>query len=280
MKTFSALLTLCEGNSSATGEFPPQRRVTPSFDVFFDLRLDKRFNKQSKRQWFATPSRPLWLHCNVSLGLYHQFLTGSCHIFSQWRSLHWHRGNLTIIPVSVKDPWRLCLRLNVLTISYHASVKEECMITGTWWFLTYDQDDTAVQICPAVRRRFYHRSLIHQTMSLQSTVMTLGICAVSNTVCCQCYNTMLMTWWRHQMVTFSALLAINAGNSLVTGEFPAQRPATQNFDGFFFICVWLKGLVNNREAGDLRRHRTHYDVTVVPRIEFEGISWHQRTSAV
>ena len=45
-------------------------------------------------------------------------------------------------------------------------------------------------------------------------------------VCCQ-------TWWRHQMETFSALLAISAGNSLVTGEFPAQRPVTQSFDVFF-----------------------------------------------
>ena len=40
-------------------------------------------------------------------------------------------------------------------------------------------------------------------------------------------------WWRHQMETFSAWLAIYAGNSLVPGEFPAKRPATWSFDGFF-----------------------------------------------
>ena len=40
-------------------------------------------------------------------------------------------------------------------------------------------------------------------------------------------------WWRHQMKTFSALLAIWAGNSPVTGEFPAQRPLTQSFGVFF-----------------------------------------------
>ena len=34
------------------------------------------------------------------------------------------------------------------------------------------------------------------------------------------------TWWRHQMETFSALLALCAGNAPVTGEFPAQRPVT------------------------------------------------------
>ena len=42
-----------------------------------------------------------------------------------------------------------------------------------------------------------------------------------------------MSWWRHQMETFSALLALCAGNSLVTGEFPAQRPVTRSVDGFF-----------------------------------------------
>ena len=41
------------------------------------------------------------------------------------------------------------------------------------------------------------------------------------------------TWWRHQMETFSALLAICAGNSLVPGEVPAQRPVTRSFDVFF-----------------------------------------------
>ena len=35
-----------------------------SFDVFFDLRLNKRLSKQSCGWWFATPSRSLWRHCN------------------------------------------------------------------------------------------------------------------------------------------------------------------------------------------------------------------------
>ena len=64
------------------------------------------------------------------------------------------------------------------------------------------------------------------------------------------------------MDTFSALLTICAGNSPVTGEFPAQRPVTQSFD-FFFICTWINGWVNNGEACDLRRHRAPYNVTVM-----------------
>ena len=43
METFSALLAICAGNSPATGEFPTQRPVTQSFDVFFDLRLNNKW---------------------------------------------------------------------------------------------------------------------------------------------------------------------------------------------------------------------------------------------
>ena len=46
METFSALLAICAGNSPVTGEFAAQRPVTRSFDVFFDLRLNKRLSKQ------------------------------------------------------------------------------------------------------------------------------------------------------------------------------------------------------------------------------------------
>ena len=45
------------------------------------------------------------------------------------------------------------------------------------------------------------------------------------------------TWWRHQMETFFALLAICAGNSPVPGEFPTQRPVTRSFDAFFHLCL-------------------------------------------
>ena len=47
METFSALLAICAGNSPVPGEFPVQRPVTRSFDVFVDLRPTKRLSKQS-----------------------------------------------------------------------------------------------------------------------------------------------------------------------------------------------------------------------------------------
>ena len=67
METFSGLLAICAGNSPVTGEFPAQRPMTWSFDVFFDLRLNTRLSKQSWGWWFEMPSRPLWHYCNVFL---------------------------------------------------------------------------------------------------------------------------------------------------------------------------------------------------------------------
>ena len=55
--------------------------------------------------------------------------------------------------------------------------------------------------------------------------------------------------WRHQMETFSALLAICAG----------WRRALM----FSLICAWINGWVNIGEAGELRRHRAHYHVIVM-----------------
>ena len=67
------------------------------------------------------------------------------------------------------------------------------------------------------------------------------------------------------METFSALLAICAGNSPVLGEFPTQRQVMRTRGALMFslICARINGWVNNPEAGDLRSHRSHYDVTVM-----------------
>ena len=97
------------------------------------------------------------------------------------------------------------------------------------------------------------------------------------------------------METFSALLAICAGNSPVPGEFPAQRPVTYGFHMFFDLCLnkplskqswgwwfetlspplwhyvivmYIRDYVNEtitatENWGDLRRHPAHYDVIVM-----------------
>ena len=81
METFSALLAICAGNSPVSSEFPPQRPVTQSFDIFFDLRLNKWLSKQSWGWWFEMLSCQYDVIVMVQYIL--QFLTISCH----WRVL-------------------------------------------------------------------------------------------------------------------------------------------------------------------------------------------------
>ena len=74
-KTNNSMTTSSNGNifhvtGPLCGDFtghrwiPAQRPVTRSFDVFFDLRLNKRLSKQSRRRWFETPSHSLWRICS------------------------------------------------------------------------------------------------------------------------------------------------------------------------------------------------------------------------
>ena len=72
----------------------------------------------------------------------------------------------------------------------------------------------------------------------------------------------LISWWRHQMETFSALLAFVRG----IHRSPVNSPNKGQLRGalmFSLICAWINGWVNNREAGDLRHHRAHNDAIVM-----------------
>ena len=71
------------------------------------------------------------------------------------------------------------------------------------------------------------------------------------------------------MKTYSALLALLFGE--FTGEFPTQRPVTRSFDVSYDLRL-NKRWANNREAGDLRQHRAHYDVTVMVNDGFGNIN--------
>ena len=68
-KHFLRYWPLWAANSPVTGEFPSQRAVTRSFDVFFDLRLNKRLSNQPRHRWFETPSSSLWRHCSILSGI-------------------------------------------------------------------------------------------------------------------------------------------------------------------------------------------------------------------
>ena len=119
MEIFSALLAICAGNSPVTGEFPTQRPVTRSFDVYFDLRPKERLGKQWWGWWFETLSRSLWRHRNAS-GMTHwhwclrlvQFQWGNfnsstprqnCHHFADGIFMQFHEWKVCIlIRISLK----------------------------------------------------------------------------------------------------------------------------------------------------------------------------------
>ena len=102
MEAFSALLAICAGNSLVPGEFPAQRPVTRSFNVFFDLRLNKRLSKQSWGWWFETLPCTLWRHCNDKSYCRSVTVdTQSANLRLRENSLWWnHRPVLMIFVVS------------------------------------------------------------------------------------------------------------------------------------------------------------------------------------
>ena len=101
----------------------------------------------------------------------------------------------------------------------------------------------------------------HTSPQCYNYISTCSWRSCSYTIACKIVD----AWWRHQRETFSALLALCAKNSPVPGEFP-HKGQWRGALMFSLICVWINGWVNNREAGDLRRYRAHYGVTVMARI--------------
>ena len=75
----------------------------------------------------------------------------------------------------------------------------------------------------------------------------------------------------------SALLGLCAGNSPIAGEFPSQRASDAELWCFLWSAPLINGWINNREAGDLRRHRGHYDVIVM---FSNGLAVHAKDSIV
>ena len=85
--------------SPVTGEFTSQRPVTRSFDVFFDLHLNKRLGIQSRRRWFETLSRSLWRHST-------EMMTTTETEMSFWRNFrYWLQLKLTASDINFVK-WR------------------------------------------------------------------------------------------------------------------------------------------------------------------------------
>ena len=140
MKTFSALLVICAGNSPVPGEFPAQRPVTQSFDVYFDLRPNKRLSKQSWGWWFETLPRPLWRHINdvptmqyywddTEVLIKHLWLFVSC----EWENFHTVSFLLYLKYIDSLVPTRSTHH----SIVPHIGLRESGQHWFRWWFVIY-----------------------------------------------------------------------------------------------------------------------------------------------
>ena len=109
MKTFSALPAICAGNSPVSGEFPTQRLVTRSFDIFIDLRLNKRLSKQWWGWWFETLPCPSWRHCNV---FWWSLMSGNCILY--------------YLPRLVNNKKRDIKKKNSMHPTYHILYQKKC----------------------------------------------------------------------------------------------------------------------------------------------------------
>ena len=143
---------------------PAQRPVTRSFDVFFDLRLNKRLSKQAWGWWFETPTYSLWRQCNVMANV---------SITNAWVNPSW-------------PMWRhTCGSILFQEIACCLMAPSHCL-TQCWLIVGF----------------LWH--------TREGNI-----------------------WWRHQMETFAALLALCVGNSPNTGEFPSQKLVMQSFGVVF-----------------------------------------------
>ena len=120
METFSALLAICAGNSPVPGEFPAQRPVTRSFDVFIDLRLNKRLSKQSRGWRFEALPRPLWRHSNAVIFCAKTNPAIPCSYQREFRGLYLSIGYFRN-KSGFYNPWNDTHFLNMWTYSFQLS---------------------------------------------------------------------------------------------------------------------------------------------------------------
>ena len=153
METFSALLAICVGNSPVPGEFPTQRPVTRSFDVYFDLRPNKRLSKQWWGWWFETQSCSLWRHRNdfpcVLKGVWYRYCI-SCNI---WRCVFsadpfyslrwWEYLTSNNNPHLIMIHWPL-LRCRMF---YHVHMAKNVLCLVSWCLITYACLTTIIHLC-------------------------------------------------------------------------------------------------------------------------------------
>ena len=159
------------------GEFTghrAQRPVTRSFDVFFDLRLNTRLSKQPWGWWFETPSWSLWHHCNAGI-------TRCTYHYAQQKCITDKSMKVENPGGSNANGWFAASQPHIPMEMSHWRRR-----AGHCW-------------CQARSGRGCHSPRLSSWMEL------------SGPPCCRhhwCHLWWRTSRWRHQMETFSALLAL------------------------------------------------------------------------
>ena len=101
MKTFSASLAFCVGNSPVNDEFPSERPVKRSFDVIFDVRLNQLLGKKWRRRWFQALALIMTSLIAPSLEVHSDYLyhyhSHTISIISGHIPTHWGRSKVTAL---------------------------------------------------------------------------------------------------------------------------------------------------------------------------------------
>ena len=197
--------------------------------------------------WRRSGDKPLSETMTVNL-----LTTNTNHRWIQWIQLNVFKYIITI-------PWGCRYWLYIMTHYYHISFCYPAMVLH--WYLGYDKSSVG-----HLKSQNPVNSLsTHVLISIHSK-RDAGNVFLHNLQyflarSCKTENDevqyIIVSWWRHQMETFSALLAFCAGNSPNTSEFPSQRPITRSFDVFFDLRL------NKRLSIQAWGRRTHYDVVVM-----------------
>ena len=195
MGIFSVLLAFCVGNSPVIGEFPSQRPVTWSFDVFFDLRLNKRLSKQAWGWWFEMPTHSLWRHCNA--------------IRKTIRASGWARRNDTMAYATYLSFRFVQLKFGIHwpCIFFQFTPVISCFITYVWYSI---QPMRTVTLWPrmAIDTRTVCMSFNRHSLRRLTHIVT---CLREDGRWSR-YVPDLQIWWRHDMEKHFELLALCEGN--------------------------------------------------------------------
>ena len=166
LEHFQRYWPFVRGIHRSSVNFPHKRPVAQSFDIFSDLHLNKRLSKQSRHWWFETPSRSLWLHCDV-------IPTNDVVMASRWRFEHgssrWNihqigcqfQYNPAMIPMILMKPfkhydWKIFSKHRPLDCSshiYYSDVMMSAMASQTIGIsIVYSS------VCPGVDQRKHQSS--------------------------------------------------------------------------------------------------------------------------